>query len=113
MPVPDAVKIPSGFEPSTLMTSDGVLLEGFVNENNVFIAYMKDEDGNSSFYRYDSQSGRFYDYKTVDKTAERIYGIFFRVFRIISLVEAVVIIATVYLIRRIIANRINPRPRRV
>ncbi len=113
VPVPDAVKIPSGFEPSTLMTSDGVLLEGFVNENNVFIAYMKDEEGNSSFYRYDSQSGRFYDYKTVDKTAERIYGIFFRVFLIISLVEAVVIIATVYLIRRIIANRNNPRPRRV
>ena len=64
VPVPDAVKIPSGFEPSTLMTSDGVLLEGFVNENNVFIAYMKDEDGNVI-----GVEAEYYD-----GTTYRIYG---------------------------------------
>jgi len=111
--VPDAVKVPRGFKPSTLTTGEGVVLEGFLNEENVFIAYMKDENGNCSFYRYDPLTDAFIDYKTVDKTAERIYSIFFRVFLIISLIEAIIIIATVYLIRRIISNRNNPRPRRV
>lgn len=113
VPVPEAVKIPGGFKPATVTTADDVVLEGFMNDDNVFIAYMKDENGNCSFYRYDPQTNAFVDYKTVDRTAERIYGIFFRVFLIISLIEAVIIIATVYLIRRIISNRNNPRPRRV
>lgn len=111
--VPEAVKIPSGFKPATITTADDVVLEGYINDDGVFIAYMKDENGNCSFYRYDPATNAFIDYMTVDRTAERIYGIFFRVFLIISLIESVIIIATVYLIRRIISNRNNPRPRRV
>ena len=111
--VPDAVKIPDGFKAETITTSEGVVLEGYSNSEGVFIAYMVDEAGNQAFYRYDPESGQFVDYKTVDRTAERIYGLFFRIFMVISLIESLIIIGTVYLVRRIIANKNNPRPRRV
>ena len=111
--VPDSVKIPDGFKADNITTSGGVVLEGFSNSEGVFIAYMVDEAGNEAFYRYDPESGQFVDYKTVDRTAERIYGLFFRIFMVISLIESLIIIGTVYLVRRIIANKNNPRPRRV
>ena len=83
------------------------------NSDGEFIAYMQDEAGAAAFYRYDAESGQFVDYRTVDRTAERIYGLFFRIFMVISLIESLIIIGTVYLVRRIIANKNNPRPRRV
>lgn len=111
--IPPEVKIPDGFKESSITTSEGVVLQGFTNADGVFIAYMQDEEGNAAFYRYVPESGQFVDYKTVDRTAERIYGLFFRIFMVISLIESLIIIGTVYLVRRIIANKNNPRPRRV
>ena len=111
--IPPEVKIPDGFKEASITTFDGVVLQGYSNSEGVFIAYMQDEAGNAAFYRYDTESGQFVDYKTVDRTAERIYGLFFRIFMVISLIESLIIIGTVYLVRRIIANKNNPRPRRV
>ena len=111
--LPADIKIPDGFKEDTITTNEGVALQGYSNSEGVFIAYMQDEAGNAAFYRYDPESGQFVDYKTVDRTAERIYGLFFRIFMVISLIESLIIIGTVYLVRRIIANKNNPRPRRV
>jgi len=113
VPIPSDIKIPDGFREDSITTNEGVVLQGYSNAEGVFIAYMQDEAGATAFYRYDAESGQFVDYKTVDRTAERIYGLFFRIFMVISLIESLIIIGTVYLVRRIIANKNNPRPRRV
>ena len=111
--LPNGVKVPDGFKEDSITTAEGVVLQGYSNAEGVFIAYMQDEAGTTAFYRYDAESGQFIDYLTVDRTAERVYGLFFRIFVVISLIESLIIIGTVYLVRRIISNRNNPRPRRV
>ena len=111
--LPADIKIPDGFKEDSITTNEGIVLQGYSNSDGEFIAYMQDEAGAAAFYRYDAESGQFVDYRTVDRTAERIYGLFFRIFMVISLIESLIIIGTVYLVRRIIANKNNPRPRRV
>ena len=44
---------------------------------------------------------------------EILYKYMFEVFLIISIIEAVSLIITVYMVRRIIADKANPRPKRV
>ncbi len=110
--VPSIVKIPDGFV-AAVLNVEGVDIDGYQNADGVFIAYMKDEEGNAEFYRYDEVSGRFVDYKSVDKTLEKIYSVLFHVFLILTAVEAVIIIVIVCIIRRVIMVRNNPKPRRV
>lgn len=110
--VPGIVKVPDGFHPVTLEI-DGVEISGYQNDEGVFIAYMKDEAGDAEFYRYDEANGRFVDYKSVDKSLEKVYRILFNVFLVFTLFEAIIIIVIVCVIRRVIIVRSNPKPRRV
>ena len=110
--VPSIVKVPDGFHSETIIV-EGVEIDGFMNDDGVFIAYMKDEEGNAEFYRYDETSGRFVDYKSVDRTAEKVYKMLFHIFIIISIVEAVLVIVIVCVIRKVVLSRARPKPRRV
>ncbi len=110
--VPSIVKIPEGFSPA-VMSVDGVDIEGFQNSDGTFISYLKDEEGNAEFYRYDEKSGRFVDYKSVDRTLEKIYSTLFYIFLGLTIVESIMIIVMVIIVRRVIVVRANPKPRRV
>lgn len=110
--VPAIVKIPDGFYP-VVLEIDGVEISGYQNDDGVFLAYMKDESGSAEFYRYDETNGRFVDYKSIDKTLEKVYRILFNVFLVFTMFEAIIIIVIVCVIRRVIIIRSNPKPRRV
>ena len=110
--LPSSVFPPKGFEKSTYIYY-GQELEGYANEDNEFICYMKDDTGTSSFYLFDKSDGLFYRYKAPDKTKENAYRVLFAVFFGVTICESVVIIVIVYIVRKVILDKTNPRPKRV
>lgn len=110
--VPEGVDIPSGFTAGT-KEINGSEMAGFINADDVFINYFTDDAGNSGFYMYDEEADRFYQMKTVERSAERVFRDLFYVFFIASVLQSIFIIVIIYVIRRVINNRTNPRPKRV
>ena len=74
---------------------------------------MRDDAGNSSFYFYDPDTHRFYEYKSVEQTAERVYRNLFYLFILLSVLQSIFIVVMTYGIRKVVNNRTNPRPKRV
>ena len=69
--------------------------------------------GVGDFYLYNPETGSFQIYRPADRRAEILYKYMFEVFLIISIIEAVSLIITVYMVRKIISDKANPRPKRV
>ena len=109
---PEGVTVPQGFTEGS-KEINGVQMEGFINDDDVFISYFSDDSGNTGFYMYDEQSGRFFRMDTVERSVERVYKNLFYIFFIASVLQSIFIIIIVYTIRRVISNRTNPRPKRV
>ena len=110
--VPDNVTIPSGFR-EEIIEINGQPVSGFMDKEEDFVCYLKDENGNAGFFRYDEETGMFYEYVSVDKTPEKIYSALFRVFLWITIIESVFIILIIYIIKHILRKKTHPRPRRV
>ena len=109
--VPSDVVIPDEFKPAVLST-DTLYLSGYSNEQD-FICYLSDENGHGDFYRVDQIDGSIDLYRFADKKAELLYSYLFDVFLVIAIIEAVIITITVYIVRRLVSDRTNPRPKRV
>ena len=92
---------------------NGVDMEGYTDADGNFLAYYTDDSGNGSFYLYDEKTDTFYEYMSVEKSAENLYRALFYVFIALSVIQSTFIVILVYVIRRIITNRTNPRPKRV
>lgn len=110
--VPEDVHIPRGFEAGVYTVGDNEM-EGYINDDGNFIAYMRDDTGNSSFYYYDPADEHFYEYKSVERTTERVYRNLFYLFLGLSVLQSGFIVVMTYLIRKVVNNRVNPRPKRV
>ena len=74
---------------------------------------MADEGGNADFYYIDKTTGSISLYRFADKRAELLYSYLFDVFLVIAIIEAVIITVTVYIVKRMVSERTNPRPKRV
>lgn len=111
-PVPDDVVIPSGFV-SGKREIGGNIVEGYEDPDGRFIIYMTDEFGNAGFFRYDSETGNFYEYTYREDRNEVYFKALFVVFLIVAVIEAVIISVTIYIVMKIIKERTNPRPKRV
>lgn len=109
--VPSDIVIPDEFKPAVLNT-ETMSLTGYTNEQD-FICYLSDENGHGDFYRVDQTDGSIDVYRFADKKAELLYSYLFDVFLVIAIIEAVIITITVYIIRRLVSDRTNPRPKRV
>ncbi len=110
--VPEDIRIPGGFTEGTSYIN-GVDMEGYTDADGNFLAYYTDDSGNGSFYLYDEKTDTFYEYMSVEKSAENLYRALFYVFIALSVIQSTFIVILVYVIRRIITNRTNPRPKRV
>ncbi len=110
--VPDDVRIPSGYKPGSVVIEDTEMM-GYINKYGSFIKYFIDDTGASGFYYYDFNAQRFYNYLSVDKTAENVYMTLFYVFLSTTVIESIFIVIIAYVTRRLITNRNNPRPKRV
>ena len=110
--VPEDVHIPRGFEAGVYTVGDNEM-EGYINDDGNFIAYMCDDTGNSSFYYYDPADEHFYEYKSVERTTERVYRNLFYLFLGLSVLQSGFIVVMTYIIRKVVNNRANPRPKRV
>ena len=110
--VPAELTIPNEFKPATFDTGNGIL-SGYENSDGDFICYLADDSGNKDFYYYDKGTGAFSRYRFADKRAELLYSYLFDVFLVIAIIEAVIITITVYIVRRMVSDRTNPRPKRV
>ena len=110
--LPENIQIPAGFVGATYDTGK-VVLKGYVDKNSNFICFMIDENGIGDYYLYNPETGSFQIYRPVDKRPEILYKYMFEIFLIISIIEAVSLIITVYMVRRIISDKANPRPKRV
>ena len=111
-PVPEGTEVPAGFSEGTYEIN-GAGMQGFVNKDGNFLAYFSDDSGNSDFYLYDPSSGLFNEYRSVDRSSERVYRNLFYIFLLTSVVQSIIIIVTGFVISRVITNRSNPRPKRV
>lgn len=110
--VPSGVVIPEEFAPESFDTGL-MVLSGYSNKDGDFIVYLSDENGNNDFYYYDKTDGSVSLYRFADKKAERLYSYLFDVFLVLAIIEAVIITITVYIIKRMVSDRTNPRPKRV
>ena len=110
--VPEDVDIPSDFNPG-MRNIGGNIVEGYEGPDGIFVIYMKDEFGNSSFYRYDDQTGNFFEYHYNEDNSEVFYKILFVTFLAVAVVEAGLLAVTIYIVMKIIKERTNPRPKRV
>ena len=110
--IPEDVAMPSGLVPETIQIN-GQNVSGFRDKEGAFIVYLKDENGNSGFFRFDEETGMFYEYVQVDRTAEKIFRILFRVFMWVAIIESVMIVVIIYVVRRVIKKKTQPRPKRV
>ena len=110
--VPADVVIPEEFIPETFDTGS-MIISGYSNKDGDFIVYLSDENGNNDFYFYDKANGSVSLYRFADKKAERLYSYLFDVFLVVAIIEAVIITITVYIIKRMVSDRTNPRPKRV
>ena len=81
--------------------------------SSLFICYLSDENGHGDFYRVDQIDGSIDLYRFADKKAELLYSYLFDVFLVIAIIEAVIVTISVYIIRRMVSDRTNPRPKRV
>ena len=111
-PLPENVQVPSGFVAATYDTGR-IVLKGYVDKNSNFISFMTDETGVGDFYLYNPETGSYQIYRPADRRAEILYKYMFEVFLIIAIIEAVSLIITVYMVRKIISDKANPRPKRV
>ena len=109
---PKGVKIPEGFNAYTLEV-DNTEIEGYENEDGVFICYMVDELNNGGFYKYNFDAKTFTEYNSVSKSGTSIYKLFFHIFLFTTAFEAIIIVTMVLLLRHNIIKRKNPRPKRV
>ncbi|MBQ1739113.1 MAG: cadherin-like beta sandwich domain-containing protein [Clostridiales bacterium] len=110
--VPPEIVIPDEFKPATYDTGT-IILSGYENEKGEFICYLSDDSGNRDFYYYEKSTGAISRYRFADKKAELLYSYLFDVFLVIAIIEAVIITITVYIVRRMVSDRTNPRPKRV
>ncbi|MBR3464211.1 MAG: cadherin-like beta sandwich domain-containing protein [Clostridiales bacterium] len=110
--LPENIQVPAGFVAAVYDTGR-IKFKGYVDKNSNFICFMKDENGVGDFYLYNPETGSFQIYRPADRRPEILYKYMFEVFLIISIIEAVSLIITVYMVRRIIADKANPRPKRV
>ena len=110
--VPSEIKIPDEFKPAAYDTGS-MMLYGYANEEGDFICYLSDENGNADFYHINQTDGSINLYRFADKKAELLYSYLFDVFLVITIIEAVIITITVYIVRRLVSDRTNPRPKRV
>ena len=110
--VPAEIVIPDEFRPASYDTGT-IILSGYENEKGEFICYLADDSGNRDFYYYEKSTGAISKYRFADKKAELLYSYLFDVFLVIAIIEAVIITITVYIVRRMVSDRTNPRPKRV
>ena len=110
--VPEDVAVPGEFKPA-VYTAGSLALSGYVNDEGEFICYLADENGNCDFYCYNKADGSISLYRFADKKAELLYSYLFDVFLVIAIIEAVIITVTVYILKSLVSDRTNPRPKRV
>ncbi len=110
--IPSSVVIPDEFKPETFDTGS-IVLPGYSNKDGDFIIYLSDESGICDFYYYDKITGSISLYRFADKKAELLYSYLFDVFLVVAIIEAVIITITVYIVKRMVSDRTNPRPKRV
>ena len=110
--VPNNSALPDEFKPADFDTGS-IILHGFQNPDGDFICYMADEGGNADFYYIDKTTGSISLYRFADKRAELLYSYLFDVFLVIAIIEAVIITITVYIVKKMVSERTNPRPKRV
>lgn len=110
--VPSDISMPDEFKPAEFDTGS-MILRGFANPDGDFIMYLSDENNNGDFYYYDTATGSISVYRFADKRAELLYSYLFDVFLVIAIIEAVIITVTVYIVKRMVSERTNPRPKRV
>ena len=110
--VPPEVTIPDDFKQATY-DAGIIVLSGFENGDGDFICYLVDENGSADFYYVDKSTGSVSRYRFADKKAELLYSYLFDVFLVIAIIEAVMVTISVYIIRRMVSDRTNPRPKRV
>ena len=110
--VPSNSMLPDEFKPVDLDMGT-IILHGYQNADGDFICYMADEGGNADFYYIDKTTGSISLYRFADKRAELLYSYLFDVFLVIAIIEAVIITVTVYIVKRMVSERTNPRPKRV
>lgn len=110
--VPSDITIPDEFKPATYDTGT-VVLSGYENSDGDFICYFSDNDGKADFYFYDKETDSLSRYRFADKKAELLYSYLFDVFLVIAIIEAVIITITIYIVRRMVVERTNPRAKRV
>ena len=111
-PIPSDIVIPDEFNPATYDTGT-MVLSGYANDEGEFICYLAEENGNADFYLINNPNGSISLYRFADKKAELLYSYLFDVFLVIAIIEAVIITLTVYIVRRMVSDRTNPRPKRV
>ena len=68
---------------------------------------------NEGFYYVDKTDNSLSVYRFADKKAELLYSYLFDVFLVIAIIEAVIITITTYIVKRMVSERTNPRPKRV
>ena len=110
--VPAGVVLPDDFKPATFDTGSRII-SGYENGDGDFIRYLIDDDGSADFYYLDKTTGTISRYRFADKKAELLYSYLFDVFLVIAIIEAVIVTISVYIIRRMVSDRTNPRPKRV
>ena len=110
--IPETVNIPDEFKPAVLSFGD-MNYYGYENGDGDFICYLADENGKADFYFIDKTDGSISLYRFADKRAELLYSYLFDVFLVIAIIEAVIITVTTYIVRRMVSDRTNPRPKRV
>ncbi|MCQ2482751.1 MAG: cadherin-like beta sandwich domain-containing protein [Clostridia bacterium] len=110
--IPVASLVPSGFSSSNKIVND-VEISGFANDNGDFIAYFKDEDGKTQFYRLDEETMEFIEYQIEEKNYETEYKVLFLVFVLVAAAEGILIILIAATINRISKSKAVPRAKRV
>ena len=110
--VPNSVVIPEEFRPAKYNTGT-VILSGYTNKDGDFICYLEDEYGEKDFYYVNKNDNTLSVYRFADKKAELLYSYLFDVFLVIAIIEAVIITITTYIVKRMVSERTNPRPKRV
>ena len=110
--IPNDVTVPEEFRPAKYNTGT-VILSGYTNKDGDFICYLEDEYGEKDFYYVNKNDNTLSVYRFADKKAELLYSYLFDVFLVIAIIEAVIITITTYIVKRMVSERTNPRPKRV
>lgn len=110
--VPPDVIIPDDFI-ETQINTGSLIIPGYINNDGDLICYLSDEEGKCEFYYYDKNDNSISMYRFADKRAELLYSFLFDVFLVIAIIEAVIIIVAAYIVKRMVSERTNPRPKRV